>query len=141
MGGDCDRKIFPGPRRNVLSCALAPSCSQRSWQAAAREAAGASRGSVIVVTRVTSSSFPSRSGTSYSMTRTRRALAGSRASPARAAPMTRWRDSARVIFVVSRTEEQEPSGSSSSTGSRRSDRTRHSSAAPVPAAAHQSAQL
>ena len=46
-----------------------------------------------------------------------------------------------VIFGATSTEEYEPSGSGSSSGKRRSDLTRHSSAAPVSSAAHQSAQL
>jgi hypothetical protein len=49
------------------------------------DTAGACRGSVIVVTRATSSPFPSpsRSGTSYSTTRACRAWPGSRSSPQR----------------------------------------------------------
>ena len=45
-----------------------------------------------------------------------------------------------LAFGVTRTERQEPSGRISSTGSRMSDLNRHSSAAPVSAAVHQSGQ-
>jgi hypothetical protein len=45
-----------------------------------------------------------------------------------------------VIFGLTSTDRYDPSGSSSSTGSKMSDFTRHSSAAPVPATTQQSFQ-
>ena len=76
MSGDCERRIFPGPRRNVLTC-----CSRfhvPSVRGRRSPGPGRARPSmwVMVVIRAMTSFFPSpsRSGTTYSTTRTRRAF-------------------------------------------------------------------
>src|SRR5258706_14904790 len=77
---------------------------------------------------------PSRSGMSYSIPRTYRARPGSRSSPALAAATSRSL-ALPVIFGPVSTDRYDPSGSASISGSRRSDLTRHSSYAPLSAAA------
>ena len=82
-----------------MSCAFAASCSQRSWYA---DASDGRRGLAEVRDRGDQGDqlvLPSRSGTSYSTTRTWRARAGSRASPLRAASVSRFR-AAPLTFGV-----------------------------------------
>jgi hypothetical protein len=98
---------------------------------------------VIVVISAISSPVPSpsRSGTSYSITRIYRAWSGSRSSPRRAASISGRRALSLFFFESISTDRYDPSGSSPSTGSRTQELTRHSSAAPVSAAARQLFQV
>jgi hypothetical protein len=118
MSGDCDRRILPGLRRKVLSL----------------------RGSVIVVDQGDQLAVAVAVGDLVLDDAHVRALVLLQRlpGPGRLDELT---PGAALGLRVDRIERYEPSGSSSGADSRRPGFTRHSSAAPVPAAARQSCQL
>ena len=143
MAGDCQRSTFPGPRRYVLSCWLTSSFvlpplvvgpRQHRRRGRPEIGDGGNQGDQLILTVA---------GPVRNLVLDHPHIPGQvpvQFLPRRAASVSSWRRAALIPGLTS-TDRYEPSGSSSSGGSKMPDLTRHSSAAPVPAAAHQSFQL